>query len=319
MSSFWGDQPTTFFYSLTPDAALTALEQCGFVPTGLCIPLASYENRVYEMEFENPDGTRSRKVAKFYRPGRWSSDQILDEHDFLKDLVDGDVPVIAPEVLMDDATLAQTDAGIYYALFPKKGGRAPEDLSAEDLMRVGRNIGRLHGVGRQFLAEHRLKLNAEVFGRGALQIIYESGRVPEEIRERLKAVSLRLIEEADVRLKGQPFQRIHGDCHAGNILWRPDGLLFVDFDDMAMGPPVQDLWLLLRDDEDWKALVEGYTEFSPLPEGSKAAIPSLRALRLMHYAAWLTKRYEDPAFQKAFPQFDHPKYWFDLLNDLEAI
>lgn len=313
MSTLWGDQPTQFFFSLTPDRVLDCLESKGFATTGLCVPLASYENRVYEIEVEDRDGVRARKVVKFYRPGRWTKDQILEEHLFLKDLVEVEMPVIAPE------NLDETPEGIWFSVFPKKGGRAPEDLNDEELMRIGRAIGRLHLVGKRRNYQHRLTLNADTYGRGAWKIIEQSRRVPAEVLPRLQTLATHWFEQADRLLKAQPMQRIHGDCHPGNILWRSDGILFVDFDDTVTGPPVQDLWLLLRDENAWEPLVAGYSEFAELPMGSRALIPSLRALRMIHYAAWLAKRYVDPVFPLAFPYFDSQKYWYELCSDLENL
>ncbi len=164
-----------------------------------------------------------------------------------------------------------------------------------------------------------MTLNATTYGEAAKQVIFDSGRVPRELETRMLGVVDYWIKTANEKLSILPTQRIHGDCHGGNILWQAEGPCFVDFDDMVVGPQIQDLWLLSFDEEGWQDLLEGYSDFSELPQGSLDAIPSLRALRIMHYAAWLTKRYEDPAFQRAFPHFESSKYWFDLTQDLENL
>lgn len=317
----WGSQPTQFFYSLTPDKVLDAFEGAsGTMTTGYCVPLASYENRVYEVELDQDGPTHTkRRVLKFYRPGRWSRAQIEEEHLFLRDLEEAEVRVVPPLPFADGSFLKETPEGIFFCVFQKVGGRAPEDLDSEKLKQLGRTLGRLHMVGRKRKSEHRLTLNATTYGEAAKQVIFDSGRVPRELETRMLGVVDYWIKTANEKLSILPTQRIHGDCHGGNILWQSEGPCFVDFDDMVVGPQIQDLWLLSFDEEGWQDLLEGYSDFSELPQGSLDAIPSLRALRIMHYAAWLTKRYEDPAFQRAFPHFESSKYWFDLTQDLENL
>jgi Ser/Thr protein kinase RdoA (MazF antagonist) len=318
--------------------------------TGFCQPLASFENRVYEVEFDEPlkmpsdfpgaavqSARPNRAVVKFYRPGRWNQDQILDEHEFMADLVQGEIPVVTPyyfEQSGDTLNLTPTDSdedadqSLFYCVYPKVGGRQPEDLNIPQLHQLGRLIARMHGIGRSYGSDHRLRLNPEVYGESSLTYLKEYWATAQNeqgdplardhsIEERFSATVKQIIQISNQHFEGQSMQRIHGDCHSGNILWNEkNGPFFIDFDDMVVGPPVQDLWLLAPDPEKLKHLVDGYQQWSPLPTGSLNLIEPLRALRMIHYATWIAKRYNDPAFQQAFPQFRSPRYWQDLLRDL---
>jgi Ser/Thr protein kinase RdoA (MazF antagonist) len=316
----WGSGPTQYFFELTPDKVLDAIEKEPLLGelrrcTGFCQPLASFENRVYELEFED----RTRAVTKFYRPGRWTEAQILEEHQFMLDIEAAEIPVVVPYYFSKPTdSLRKTDAGLFYCVYPKVGGRQPEDLPKEKLMQLGRLIARLHTVGVQRKAIHRVTLNPANYGEASLDFLLSEQVVSANVEERFETVVRKIIEVAKVRFDGQLLQRIHGDCHAGNILWNEKtGPSFIDFDDMVNGPPVQDLWLLAPDPESFKFLLEGYKQMRDLPPGSEQLVESLRALRMIHYATWIAKRYEDPAFQKAFPQFESPRYWEDLSGDLE--
>jgi Ser/Thr protein kinase RdoA (MazF antagonist) len=291
--------------------------------TGFCQPLASFENRVYEVEFENDGqsngGKDERCVAKFYRPGRWSREQIIDEHDFMSDILEAEVPVVVPHFFEKARdTLRETDEKLFYCVYPKVGGRQPEDLNKAQLEQLGRLIARMHVVGKQRKAEHRISLTPQIYGTASLNFLIQDRIVNPQVERRFEAVVKEIVGMAEEAYRGQPLQRIHGDCHAGNILWNEKtGPFFIDFDDMVMGPPIQDLWLLAPDPDQLRDLIEGYHMMTDLPMGSLNMVESLRALRMIHYATWIAKRYEDPAFQKAFPQFDSPKYWDDLTIDLE--
>ena len=198
------------------------------------------------------------------------------------------------------------------------GGRQPEDLTPPQLEQLGRLIARMHRVGAVKKAKHRVTLSPETYGAASLQYLLDDGRVNPQVEQRFEQVVTDIIRLSEELFKGQPLQRIHGDCHAGNILWNEKtGPSFIDFDDMVMGPPIQDLWLLAPDPEQMKHLVDGYHMMNDLPMGSMALVESLRSLRMIHYATWIAKRYDDPAFQKAFPQFESPQYWNDLTLDLE--
>ena len=316
----WGDGPTQYFFNLTPDRVMDALEKNPILGqeercTGYCQPLASFENRVYEVEFED----RVRKVAKFYRPGRWSEAQIQEEHDFMLDIRDAEIPVVVPDFFQKERdTLRKTEDGLFYCVYPKVGGRQPEDLPPEKLEQLGRLIARMHGVGVQREAKTRVKLTPEVYGEASLKFLLKDQIVSPSAEPRFESVVRTILAQAKPLFQGQVIQRIHGDCHAGNILWNEKtGPFFIDFDDMVMGPPIQDLWLLAPDPESLMHLVEGYQQMRDLPRGSLKMVESLRALRMIHYATWIAKRYEDPAFQRAFPHFESPRYWDELTSDLE--
>ncbi|NDG83885.1 MAG: serine/threonine protein kinase [Proteobacteria bacterium] len=316
----WGSGPTQYFFELTPDKVMDALEQnpigghqerC----TGYCQPLASFENRVYEVEFED----RIRKVVKFYRPGRWTEAQIREEHDFMLEILAAEIPVVTPDFFEKEGdTLRQTDSGLFYCVYPKVGGRQPEDLPPEKLEQLGRLIARMHGVGRSREARARIRLTPETYGQAPLDFLLQGGFVNPQVESRFAQVVEAVLSCARGAFQGQPLQRIHGDCHAGNILWNEKtGPFFIDFDDMVVGPPVQDLWLLAPDPGSLVHLVEGYHQMNDLPRGSLALVEILRALRMIHYATWIAKRYEDPAFQRAFSHFESPRYWDELTADLE--
>jgi Ser/Thr protein kinase RdoA (MazF antagonist) len=316
----WGAGPTQNFFALTPDRVMEALEsqpvqgefkRC----TGYVQQLASFENRVYEIEFED----RTRAVTKFYRPGRWNEAQIREEHEFMADLHAAEVPVVIPLAFEREGdTLRQCADGLFYCLYPKVGGRQPEDLPREKLQQLGRLIARMHTVGVQRKAQHRIQLTPDNYGGASLRFLLEEKRVGLQIESRFRDVVEAIVEVSRERFEGIPLQRIHGDCHAGNILWNEKlGPFFIDFDDMVVGPAIQDLWLLAPDPESLSHLIDGYQQMRDLPAGSTALVECLRALRMIHYATWIAKRYDDPAFQRAFPQFESPKYWEELTYDLE--
>lgn len=312
------------FFSLTPDRVMDAVEAGGLRCTGRCMALNSFENRVYDVELE--DGTR--RVAKFYRPGRWSEAQVREEHQYLADLVAAEIPAIAPLAFPDGDTLKQMPgAEIRYALFPKVGGRAPDELSPEQLRWIGRLLGRIHSVGAGRKAPGRVTLTPQSYGRENLEFLLGRGFVPMDFEKRYRDAAEKICAIGDrlmgVGTSGFASQRIHGDCHLGNLLWNTQGPFFLDFDDMVNGPAVQDLWLLIpRGSGEERAqalenLLEGYEEMYHFDRRSLKWIELLRALRFIHYSAWLARRWEDPAFPLAFPQFGSHRYWNDETADLE--
>lgn len=316
----WGDGPTQYFFNLTPDKVMDAIEQEPILGikelcTGYCQPLASFENRVYEIEFEN----RVRKVTKFYRPGRWNEAQILEEHEFMLDIEQAEIPVVVPHYFEKPGdTLRKTTDGLFYCVYPKVGGRQPEDLPREKLEQLGRLIARMHVVGAQKKSKTRVQLTPGNYGQASLDYLLKDQIVSAHIEKRFTQVVSEIVRESTEAYQGIPLQRIHGDCHAGNILWNEKtGPFFIDFDDMVNGPAIQDLWLLAPDPESLSHLIEGYHQMKDLPMGSLKLVECLRSLRMIHYATWIAKRYEDPAFQKAFPQFESPRYWEELTTDLE--
>src|SRR2546428_350161 len=227
------------FFALTPERVLDAVEVGGLRSTGRCMPVRAYENRVYEVERED----ESRLVVKFYRPGRWSRETILDEHQFLLDLAESEVPAVAPMDLGKGTTLNEIE-NIYYAAFPRIRGRSLDELDAEHRRHIGRTLGRLHAVGAARPAPHRPTLGVGHYVHEPLREIEKVGFMPENLWPRYRDIALRIAEVAAPQLAKVKFQRVHGDLHWGNILWTRDGPILVDFDDCVMGPPVQDLWLL---------------------------------------------------------------------------
>jgi len=320
----WGSNATQFFYDLNPDRILDAVETLGHRCTGRCLALNSMENRVYEIEIDDSstDSGVSYAIAKFYRPGRWSAEQILEEHRFLLDLRAQDIPCIAPLLDEDGETLHEMEeCGIFYTLFPRQGGRNPDELQPEQLQRLGRLLARVHQVGGQGTAPNRISLEPETYGLSSLDYLLENEIIPEDLEDDY-ADSVEEICELSYPLfdNCQP-QRIHGDCHLGNVLWRQDEIYLVDFDDMVNGPCIQDLWLLApgRDPESRMQLnemISAYQEMRNFDHASLRLIEPLRALRYIHFSAWMAKRWADPAFPQAFPHYGTRHYWMEQVQDL---
>jgi Ser/Thr protein kinase RdoA (MazF antagonist) len=319
MVSGVSDEPAASFFALTPDRVLDAVEVGGLRCTGRCLPLRAFENRVYEVELED----ERRLVVKFYRPGRWSRETILDEHAFLADLAEAEVPAVAPMDLGAGSTLNEIE-GIYYAAFPKVRGRSLDELDAEHRRHIGRTLGRLHAVGAARPAPHRPKLDVQHYVREPLEDIARGHFMPENLWPRYRDMALRIVGAVEGPLTAARAQRIHGDLHWGNILWTRDGPVLVDFDDCVMGPPVQDLWLLSRGvgEEARKAredLLEGYEIFREFDRSTLSLIEPLRALRIIHMSGWIARRWEDPSFPHAFPNFKEVRYWMQEYEALAGI
>jgi Ser/Thr protein kinase RdoA (MazF antagonist) len=319
----WGAE-TQFFYDLTPERILDALESRGLRCTGRVFPLNSMENRVFALELEAPlPGTSTTYVvAKFYRPGRWTRNQILEEHQFLADLHQAEVPTVSPISLEGETVFTMETTGLFYSLVPRVGGRTPDELDDEALQRIGSLLGRLHGVGASKDAPDRIRLDPDTLGRASVDFLESSGLISSPLVPRLRRASEALFASSAPDFAQVRSQRIHGDAHLGNLLITPDGPMWVDFDDMAIGPPVQDLWLLApgRDEEAEhrrNQLLRGYGEFADFDFHSLRLIEPLRAMRYLHFAAWMAKRWEDPAFPRAFPFFNTPNYWVELVQDIE--
>lgn len=319
----WGAE-TRFFYDLTPDRILDAVESLGLRGTGRIHPLNSMENRVFALELEQPlpDSSITWIVTKFYRPGRWSRAQIQCEHDFLTDLADAEIPTVRPLAFRGQTIHTMPDTGLFFSIVPRVGGRTPDELDEESLLRVGRLLGRVHQVGTRRDAPPRLRLTPRNFGHASLEFLKNCPLVPPHHFTRIDRAARPLLDRAEPWFAATRFQRIHGDAHLGNLLFTPHGPLWVDFDDMSVGPPVQDLWLLAagRDDEarhHRDLLLRGYEEFADFDYASLRLIEPLRAMRHLHFAAWVAKRWEDPAFPRAFPDFNTPATWQTLADDLE--
>jgi Ser/Thr protein kinase RdoA (MazF antagonist) len=310
-------EATGLFLSLTPEKVLAAVEAAGLVTRPVCYPLNSFENRVYEIELA--DG--GRVVAKFYRPGRWSEEQILEEHRFLAELDAEEIPVCPVRAFPDGSTLHSIE-GIFYSLADRRGGRAPDELDGALARRLGMLVGRLHTVAARRPAPSRPALTADHYVRRNLAWLVEHATLPRHLEDRYLAAAGAIADAADRGMEGVPTHRLHADLHLGNVLLR-DGLLRVlDFDDMVSGPAVQDLWLALpgRDDETlWlrQLFLEGYEHFRLFDRSTLRLIEPLRGLRLVRYAVWLARRWHDPAFQAAWPHFGTEEYWRQETETLE--
>jgi Ser/Thr protein kinase RdoA (MazF antagonist) len=305
------------FFTLTPERVLDAVERSGHATTGLCYPLNSLENRVYEVELDD----RSRVVGKFYRPGRWGEETIRDEHRALAALAEAEIPVCAPLAFADGDTLHTTPDGMFFALFPRTGGRIPDELIGDEYVQLGRLLARIHNVLGALRLRHRPTLSPESYGTESLQTILERATMPPGLEQRYVDAVERLVARARQGFAGIETIVAHADCHRGNLLRGRDGWFFLDFDDMAVAPPVQDLWLLLparvRDCRaELDRLLEGYEQFRAFDRGTVSLIEALRGLRYVRYAAWVARRWDDPAFPRAFPDWGTERYWQGQVTDL---
>ncbi|WP_165496425.1 serine/threonine protein kinase [Burkholderia pseudomallei] len=303
------------FAGLTPERVLDALDSvlipAGSRTDGRLLALNSYENRVYQAGIE--DGAPI--VAKFYRPQRWSNDAILEEHTFVAELAAREIPAVPP-LAFDGRTLHEFD-GFRFAIFERRGGRAPELDRRDTLEWLGRFIGRIHAVGATKPYAARPTLDLRTFGYEPRDFLMSHDFVPDDVRpayEAAVALALEGVERAYERAGDVRMLRAHGDCHPSNVLWTDAGPHFVDFDDSRMAPAVQDLWLLLPGDRPGASraltdLLAGYEDFCEFDPRELHLIEALRTLRLIHYAAWLARRWDDPAFPAAFPWFNTHRYW----------
>ncbi len=306
------------FSALTPDVVLDALDSIGMRSDGRLLALNSYENRVYQAGME--DGPAL--VAKFYRPERWSDEAILEEHRFVAQLHDREIPVVPAEPV-NDGTLHKY-RGYRFSVFRKQGGRAPEFDSRDTLEWMGRFIARIHAVGRLDGYQFRPSIDIYTFGEEPSGFLLEHDFIPDELVEVYRGVvaqALAGVRDCYQRAGDVSTIRLHGDCHAGNVLWTDDGPHFVDFDDSRIGPAIQDLWMLLSGDHEdqarqLSALLSGYQDFLEFDSRELHLIEALRTLRLIHYAAWIARRWHDPAFAVAFPWFNTQRYWQDRILEL---
>jgi Ser/Thr protein kinase RdoA (MazF antagonist) len=301
---------------------LASLAQVQLEPDGRLFELNSYENRVYQVGLTSGGSC----IAKFYRAGRWTDAQILEEHVFSAELVAADLVVSAPMTL-NGATL-HSYADLRFAVFPKLAGRAPELDGADSLELLGRALGRLHAVGATSRFANRPRLSIERFGWQARDALLDSpvveGVIDSALIDRYAEVSAALLEKVEESFESYgPLSqiRLHGDCHLGNILWSDTGPVFVDLDDCMTGPRIQDLWMLLSGSPDqqegqWQALMRGYRQFHHIDESERELIEPLRSLRMIHHSAWIAQRWGDPAFPRAFPWFTSGRFWQEHLSDL---
>jgi Ser/Thr protein kinase RdoA (MazF antagonist) len=311
------------YSALTPDLVLDAIESVGLHADGRLQALGSYENRVYQIGLDEGEPV----VAKFYRPGRWSDEAIGEEHAFVAELAEREIPVVAPLALGAGATLNRF-AGFRFAVYPRCAGRAPEFDADETLTWMGRYLGRIHAVGACAVYRHRPSLDPETFGVASRDWLLTHDFLPPDLLEAwrsIAALALDGVRRCYERAGNVRALRLHGDCHAGNVLWIEHGAArgphFVDFDDTRMGPAVQDLWMLFSGDRaamtrQLDAVLAGYGDFFDFDPRELNLIEALRTLRLLHYSVWIAQRWSDPAFPVAFPWFNTQRYWQDRILEL---
>jgi Ser/Thr protein kinase RdoA (MazF antagonist) len=306
------------FESLTPDFILDAIEGRGFECDGRLLALNSYENRVYQIGLEQGEPI----IAKFYRPNRWSDEQILEEHAFCYELVEQELPVVAP-LQQDQQSLFEVKSNetrFRFSLFPRRGGHAPELDNLDNLSILGRLLGRMHRIGAAKPFQHRPHITLQSYGYDAVDYIYYHF-IPDSLKESYQSITQSLLAQMEnifSQFSGVQPIRVHGDCHVGNILWRDDNPNFVDFDDTRMAPAVQDIWMLLSGDRPQQTIqlsevIEAYNEFHEFNTQELLLAESFRTLRILHYSAWLAKRWDDPAFPHSFPWFNTQRYWEEQI------
>jgi len=305
------------FARLSVEVMLNALDDLGLAGDGTLVALNSYENRVYQVGIEDQPPV----IVKFYRPNRWSDAAILEEHQFTDELALHEIPVV-PALSINGTTLHHA-GGFAFSVFERRGGRAPDIERTDTLAWLGRFIGRIHAVGATRAYQVRPTLDLQSFGEEPRRWLLDSDFIAKEIRASYAAVSAAALECVAKELVAVPASviRVHGDCHIGNVLWTEHGPHFVDFDDSRMAPAVQDLWMLLsgaRDEQalQMRAILSGYREFADFDIRQLRIIEALRTLRLLHYSAWLARRWHDPAFPKAFPWFASVNYWQERITEL---
>ncbi len=318
------------FFEITPDKVLAAVERLGVRCTGRVLALNSMENRVYEVELDidlpdNAHKWEAFRVIKLYRPGRWSEQQILEEHEFLREAAASDLSVVVPLEFPSGSTLAMLPGtAIHYAVFPKVGGRISDELSDNELEQIGRFIGRLHAVGSAHPFKARMALTVQSYGYDNLEYLKANRLIPQTVEAHFLRIAERIFNVTEPWFNGVAQHRIHGDCHLGNILWLWSKCSVVDFDDSVMGPSVQDLWLLTpgRDEDSIRrqgALVRGYSSMRPFDNSSLRLREPLRALRMVHFTTWIAKRFEDPAFKQVFVDYGSERYWREQLVALQEV
>jgi Ser/Thr protein kinase RdoA (MazF antagonist) len=310
---------TAPFDGLLPDTIVDAVESLGVHCDGRVLALNSFENRVFRVGVEDS----APLVAKFYRPQRWSDAAIEEEHAFAAELRASELSVVAP-LAIGGATLHR-HREFRFALYPMQGGHAPEPGDRDTLIHLGRALGRLHAVGANGSFAHRPRLDVARYGHDPVDYLLDNEWLPPDLEENFAILTealLEAIETAFARARGAATLRLHGDCHPGNLLWRDGTAHFVDLDDALTGPAIQDLWMLLSGDAGARGqqlgwLLEGYEVFRPFDRSEIALIEPLRALRLVHYHAWIARRWHDPAFPQAFPWFESPRHWEGVITQVQ--
>lgn len=309
---------TPSFQNLTPDKILNSIEKhTGERLTGLLAQLPSYINRVYEVQ----TFSEKRLIAKFYRPGRWEKEAIEEEHHFVMDCFNEEIPVIPPLTLIDKTTIAETE-GIYFCLFEKKGGREMEFNTNEDWKRVGMLLGRVHQAAEKKRAEKRIVLHPAESTLSDINYLLDNGDIPNHLQETFKSLAFQFIEHTSPFFNKTQMTRIHGDCHIKNILFRPgEGVMLIDFDDMMTGPQIQDLWLFLHGTteecrHELDLILDGYEAFMDFDYFSIKLVASLRAMRMIYFLAWCCRQKNDNQFMKTFPSWGKTDFWNSEIRDL---
>lgn len=308
------------YAQLDPNTILAAIESLGYRCSGMLLALNSYENRVYQVGIEDA----APVIAKFYRPERWTNAAIIEEHQFAIELAELEIPVIAPIIATDNHTLHEYQ-GFRFALFPRQGGRALELDNLEQLAWMGRFIGRMHAVAACRPFNHRISLDVQTYGYQYYQFLLTQHFIPDELKNDYCTVvetALDKITQCFQQVAPTNYIRLHGDCHAGNVLWNTTGPQIVDLDDCLMGPAIQDIWMLISGntpqeiDLQLNIILNNYQKFYDFDYRELHLIEALRTLRLLHYSAWLAKRWEDPTFPLHFPWFNTFSYWREQLHHL---
>jgi Ser/Thr protein kinase RdoA (MazF antagonist) len=312
------DAETRPYDDLGPEVVLDAVESLGLLTDGRLLALGSYENRVWQVGLDEDEPV----VVKFYRPGRWPDAAILEEHAFSEELVAAGLSVVAP-LRLDERTLHQ-HAGYRFAVFPRRGGHAPEPEHEPTLRQLGRSLGRLHAVGSAGAFAHRPELTPAERGREPVDWLLDNHWLPPQLESPFASLCEHLLEAIDAAFeRAGDYRRIrlHGDCHPGNILWRDDQAHFVDLDDCLSGPAVQDLWMLISGERAAREkqlgwLLEEYRAFHAFDPRELHLVEALRTLRMIYYQAWLARRWHDPAFPAAFPWFGDDRHWETVIGQL---
>lgn len=307
------------YESLTPDMVMQAVESVGYWSNGRQLALNSYENRVYQVGIENSEPV----IVKFYRPGRWSDEAILEEHAFTLDLLARELPVVAPLVDSDGVTLHEF-SGFRFAVFPRRGGHWPDLDTSEHREWMGRFLAQIHVYGALQPFAHRPTITIESYGDESVAFVLEHDFIPQDLQLAYRTLAedvLKQIKDAYRQAGDVSYIRLHGDCHPGNILWTDSGPHFVDFDDTRSGPAIQDLWMMLSGERQEMSvqlgdILNGYEMFHEFDSRELHLLEALRTLRMLHYSAWLARRWSDPAFPHSFPWFNSGRYWEEQILSL---
>ncbi|MFA5839734.1 MAG: serine/threonine protein kinase [Candidatus Margulisiibacteriota bacterium] len=322
-------QTTSVWQNLNHDSVLQAVETTiNEKLSNLLLPRNSYINRVYELE---KYASRERLIVKFYRPNRWAKEMILEEHQFLNELAAQEIPVIPP-LTINGTTLffsplptPGSQLSALYALFPKKGGRALDEFDKDSWEEIGRLIARIHLVGATHTKSQRIPWRPAFATQKHLATLLQSNFILPDFRKALEHTAHLFIERADPTFEAFPNILLHGDCHKGNLIHRPnEGIYIVDFDDLCFGPPVQDVWLLLPDkpencESELNWFLKGYELFMPFDRKSLALVPLLRGMRIIHFAAWLAVQSQESDFSTHFPEAGKARYWNEIIKELQEI